>query len=45
MNKKVYKKPSMMVYDIKQPTLLAGSYNHDVGYIPGINNDEKSYMA
>jgi hypothetical protein len=46
MEKKKYQKPSVTVYDLKQPTrLLVGSY--DLGHIPatpgvggGIGDDE-----
>ena len=41
--KKQYEKPSMKVYELKgRSQILAGSpgpYDHDFGYMPGVNND------
>jgi len=44
--KKVYQKPSMLVIKLQNPSrLLAGSYDDELGHIPGQPTDDMNKLA
>ncbi len=51
MEKKIYKKPEMQVYDMQMTKILCASgdptksYPGPFGYMPGQNEDDKNLMA